>query len=247
MENTVRAILHELAEPPILVYPDWDAVADTSRPLRVYCGASLDGFRATLDQEQPDDSVRPTLYISRTTLGDEYSWTPLDLEAGIIVWAIKVRRGHLWSTRFQIYSDHKALENIVKNGEHNPRVLHWLGLFSAYTYTLGYGKGTANGNTDFLSRLPQPATDADRTGCSRLTGLGTVGTYFIRSCGLTRNKPPTSGVNLGGLVSPPSRPILTIQPHPLTGDDCDYFHLLGSRFVGPPQRPQHLRRVYCGQ
>ena len=32
MEATIRAIPHELTEPPILVYPDWDAVADNSRP-----------------------------------------------------------------------------------------------------------------------------------------------------------------------------------------------------------------------
>ena len=35
METTVRDI-RELAKPPILVYPDWDAVAD-SRPFRLYC------------------------------------------------------------------------------------------------------------------------------------------------------------------------------------------------------------------
>ena len=32
MEDTVRALLAELATSPILVFPDWDAVIDTSRP-----------------------------------------------------------------------------------------------------------------------------------------------------------------------------------------------------------------------
>ena len=154
MEATIRAILLELTEPPILVYPDWDAVADDSRPFRLYCDASIDRFGATLGQEQPDGSVRPIIYISRATLDSERSWTPLDLEAGSIVWAIKRLRGHLWSTRFQIYSDHKALENIAKVGEHNAGVRRWLKFLSAYNYTLKYRKGTANGNADFLSRLP---------------------------------------------------------------------------------------------
>ena len=35
METTVRNILRELAKPPILVYPHWDAVADNSRPFRL--------------------------------------------------------------------------------------------------------------------------------------------------------------------------------------------------------------------
>ena len=35
MEDTVRVLLAELAAPPILVFPDWDAVIDTSRPFRL--------------------------------------------------------------------------------------------------------------------------------------------------------------------------------------------------------------------
>ena len=242
MEATIRAILYELTQPRILVYPDWDAVADNSRPFRLYCDASIDGFGATLEQEQPDGSVRPIIYISRATLDFERSWTPFDLEAGSIVWAIKRLRGHLWSTRFHIYSDHKALENIAKVGEHNARVRRWLEFLSAYNYTMKYRKGTANGNADFLSRLPQPATDANRTGRNRLTGPDTVGIYLIRPCGFAPNEPPTPGIGLGGLMSPPSRPIPTIEPLPFTADDYGDFRLLGSRmehhgipnnFVGP--------------
>ena len=36
MEDTVRALLAELAAPPILVFPDWDAVIDTSRLFRLH-------------------------------------------------------------------------------------------------------------------------------------------------------------------------------------------------------------------
>ena len=91
-----------------MVYPDWDAVADNSRPFRLYCDASLDSFGATLEQDQPNGSVRPIPYMSRATLDSERSWTPLELEAGSIVWAIKLLRGHLWSAKFHIYSDHRA-------------------------------------------------------------------------------------------------------------------------------------------
>ena len=89
MEATVHQILHDLATPPVLVFPGRDAVADNSRPFRRYCDASRDEFVATLEQEQPDGSLRPILFISRATLDSERFWTPLDLEAGSIVWAIK--------------------------------------------------------------------------------------------------------------------------------------------------------------
>ena len=59
MEVIVREILAELTAPPGLVLPDWDAVADGSRPFHVYCDACIDGFGAALEQEQPDGSVRP--------------------------------------------------------------------------------------------------------------------------------------------------------------------------------------------
>ena len=96
----MREILAELANPPILVLPDWDAVADGSRPFHVYCEACIDGFGAALEQEQTDGSVRPIDYISRATLNSERHWTPLDLEAGSIVSAIKRHRGYLWGTKF---------------------------------------------------------------------------------------------------------------------------------------------------
>ena len=76
MEVTIRAIFHELTEPPILVYHDWDAVAENSRPFRLDCDARLDGFGETLEQQQPDGSVRPIIYISRATLDSQRSWTP---------------------------------------------------------------------------------------------------------------------------------------------------------------------------
>ena len=85
MERIVREFLAEFAAPPILVFPDWDAVIDKSRPLRLHCDASTDGLGTTLEQEQLDGSVRPIVYISRATLDNEKSWTPMELEAGCVV------------------------------------------------------------------------------------------------------------------------------------------------------------------
>ena len=71
MEDTVRALLAELAAPLILVFPDWDAVIDTTRPFRVHFDASTAGLGATLEQEQSDGSIRPFLCISQATLDNE--------------------------------------------------------------------------------------------------------------------------------------------------------------------------------
>ena len=82
MEEAVRALLAELAAPPILVFPDWDAAIDKSRPFRLHCDASTDGLGATLEQEQTDGCIRPIVHISRATLANERNWTPMELEAG---------------------------------------------------------------------------------------------------------------------------------------------------------------------
>ena len=86
METIVRELLAELAKPPILVFPDWDAVEDGTRPFLLCCDASNDGLGATLEQKQPDNTIKPIVFISRATLDAERNWTPLDLEAGAIVW-----------------------------------------------------------------------------------------------------------------------------------------------------------------
>ena len=61
--------------------------------------------------------------------------------------------------------------NIGKVVDHNARVQRWLEYLTAFDYTLEYRKGSANGNAAFLSRLPQPATEHDRSGSSRLTPI----------------------------------------------------------------------------
>ena len=55
----------------------------------MYCHACIGGFGAALEQEQADGSMKPIAYNSLATLDSEEHWTPLDLEAGSIVWALK--------------------------------------------------------------------------------------------------------------------------------------------------------------
>ena len=133
MEDTVRTLLAELAAPPILVFPGWDAVVDTSRPFRLHCDASTTGLGATLEQEQPDGSIRPIVYISRATLDNEQNWTPMELEARCVVWSIRRLRRYLFGVYFLVFTDHQGLQQICKIGEINPRVQRWMEFFRPIT------------------------------------------------------------------------------------------------------------------
>ena len=102
---------------------------------------------------------------------------------------------------FRIFSDHKALEIIGKVGNRNARVQRWLRFLTAFDYTLEYHEGSANGNADFLSRLPEPATEHDRSGSMSLNPVEDGGICLIRDCGL--NIPsPRSGCRLGWANAP---------------------------------------------
>ena len=122
MKAAVRTLLAELAAPPILVFSDWDAVIDKSRPFRLHCDASTDGLGATLEQEKLDGSIHPIVYISRVTFSNERKWTPMELETGCVVWRIRLLRRYLFSVFFLIFTDHECLQQISKIGESKPRI-----------------------------------------------------------------------------------------------------------------------------
>ena len=121
------------------------------------------------------------------------------MEAGS-VWALKLIRDYLCGTKFHIFSDHKALESIGKVGNHNERVQRWLEFLVAFDYTLEYRKDSEDGNADFLSRLPEPATEHNRIVLTSLNPVEDGGIYLIKACGLRAPSSPITGVGLGGLV-----------------------------------------------
>ena len=180
MEDIVRALLAELAAPPTLVFPDWDAVIDTTRPFRLHCDASTAGLGATLEQEQPDGTrsrlrrvgypTPPTLFIRRI---------------------------------LPSFTDHQCLQQICKIGETKPRIQRWMEFLSAYNFRLSYRRGQDNANADFLSRLPLPPIAEDISGASALTDPDDLGVYLIRACGFTTPTCPVPGVGLGGLTPSP--------------------------------------------
>ena len=71
-----------------------------------------------------------------------------------------------------------------------------------------YRKGSADGNADFLSCLPESATEHDRLGSSSLTPVEDGGIFLIRACRLRIRSSPTLGVSLSGLVPRPEGAVL---------------------------------------
>ena len=154
---------------------------DGRRPFRVYHDASMDVLGATLKQGTARRLRDAHCHISRATLDSERYWTLLNLQAYGNNWAVEHLGGYLWDTKFRVCSDYKALENIGQVGDHNARVQKWREYLTAFHYTLEYRKGRANDNANFLSHLPRPATEHDRSGSSRLAPEDHEAMYLVRA------------------------------------------------------------------
>ena len=66
---------------------------------------------------------------------------------------------------------------------------------SAYNYRIIHRKGAAHGNADMLSRLCQPATEADTQGSCSITNPEDHAVYFVRASGMWPKSIPPSAFN----------------------------------------------------
>ena len=70
-ERIFREMLDKLFSPNVLAFPDFEAAISRSRKFRLVTDASADGLDVVIEQQQPDGSIRPLRYLSRTTLDNE--------------------------------------------------------------------------------------------------------------------------------------------------------------------------------
>ena len=80
-ERIVREMLDELSSSNVLAFPDFEAAISGPRKIRLVTDASADGLGVVIEQQQPDGSIRPLRYLSRTTLDNERKWKFLSWNA----------------------------------------------------------------------------------------------------------------------------------------------------------------------
>lgn len=82
-EKSFTQLKSLLTEAPILAFPNF------SRDFRLETDASGLGLGAVLSQEQPDGSIRPLAYASRTLQTHERNYAATKMEALGVVWVVK--------------------------------------------------------------------------------------------------------------------------------------------------------------
>jgi len=89
---------------------------------------------------------RLVAYASRQLKVHEKNYPTHDLELAAIVFALKSWRHYLYRSQFQVFSDHKSLNEL------NMRQRRWMKYLKDYDFELLYHSGKANVVADALSR-----------------------------------------------------------------------------------------------
>ncbi|GJX94985.1 putative reverse transcriptase domain-containing protein [Tanacetum coccineum] len=113
----------------------------------IYCDASLKGYGAVLMKRG-----KVIAYASRQLKTHEENYTTHDLELGDVVFALRLWRHYLYSTKCVVYTDHQSLQHILDQKELNMRQRRWIELLSDYVCEICYHPDKGNVVADALSR-----------------------------------------------------------------------------------------------
>ena len=127
------------------------------KPLRIICDASKQALGAVLQQKE-DMGWKQISYASRflTELEVKYSINELELLA--VVWAIEHFKNYVYGENFDVVSDHKALQSVLKvnkgNETFSSRLTRWVDRLLPFDYSVIHALGRTIGLADYLSRHP---------------------------------------------------------------------------------------------
>ena len=120
--------------------------------------ASTTGLEITLWQKQDDGNTKPiavgSIYLNDTE--KKYSIGELELLA--VVWGLEKFRFYLYGKKVYLYTDHQALEPLIKrnrsNRQYSARLTRWLDRLTHFDISIQHIAGSNLKFTDYLSRNP---------------------------------------------------------------------------------------------
>lgn len=110
-------------------------------------------------QEQPDKTLRPVGYWSRSLTKAEKNYSTTEKECLAIVWAALMLRPYLEGVRFTLRTDHSALRWILNLADASGRLMRWRLRLSDFDYEVKHRAGVKHQAADTLSRLRTDGAD----------------------------------------------------------------------------------------
>ena len=151
-QNDFETIKKMLTKEPALAHyaKDRDNIVATD--------ASKTGLGITLSQRQADGELKPIAFGSRFLNDSEKNYSIGELELLAVVWGLEKFRFYLYGKKVCLYTDHQALEPLIKrnrcNKQYSARLTRWLDRLAHFDISIQHIAGGNLKFTDFLSRNP---------------------------------------------------------------------------------------------
>jgi hypothetical protein len=130
------------------------AFADHTKPFILETDASKEALGAVLSQKQPDGSVKPVAYGSRTTTAGEKNYHSTKLEFLALKWAVTDEfKDYLICQPFKVKTDNNPLTYIFTSPHLDAIGHRWVQQLAGFNFEIEYVRGKNNGAADALSRL----------------------------------------------------------------------------------------------
>jgi hypothetical protein len=145
------ALKDKLVSYPILRHPV------RNRTFWLHTDASGYALGAVLSQKDPeDDKEYVVAYASRMLKGAELHYGITEKECLAVVYAVKLFRIYLYGAKFNIVTDHSALNWLMSIKDPTGRLARWSIYLQAFNFEISHKKGTLHTNVDTLSRPVVP-------------------------------------------------------------------------------------------
>ena len=103
---------------------------------------------------QPDETIRPVAFVSRTLQPHKKNYRISKLEALGVVWTVKHFRHYLYGHPYTVLTDHEALKSLLNTPQPSGKLAQWGMALQELDLKLEYHPGKANTQADALSRYP---------------------------------------------------------------------------------------------
>ena len=151
-ETDFNRIKQMLTEGPCLAHyaKDKDNLVTTD--------ASKTGLGIALWHKQDDGNIKPIAYGSRYLNDTEKNYSIGELELPAVVWGLENLRFYLYGKKVYLYTDHQALELLIKrnrcNKQYSARLTRWLDRLAHFDIAMQHIAGSNLKFTVNLSRNP---------------------------------------------------------------------------------------------
>ena len=149
-DNAFCKLKELLRDAPVLAYPCFGL----SEEFVIETDASTVGLGAVLAQKQPDGTVHPIAYTSRSLQPAERNYGISELETLGLIWAVKHFRPYILGCPCTVYTDHAACLSLLSSRNPSTKLVRWALTIQEMNFTIKHRSGKKNANADALSRNP---------------------------------------------------------------------------------------------